>query len=176
MILTLPQSETNQAFRNWCDERRAEGVKLIVLEGFPTSGKTTLAQAAGGVDLDDWRPSRDDVDEITWVEHVTSGDAVWRVRESIAKDGFVVVAGVAAWPAMADIVNALRDQEVRRVFVKRVTFANGHKFWDEALDFGDPVEQFGRYIGSYYSYLAEDKPWCVADLVIERVEGYGSES
>lgn len=130
-----------------------------------------LALSAGGIDLDALRPKLDNVDGATWVQHVLSGNAVEFVQQRIAEDGIAIVAGVAAWPAMAEIIDRLRVGEVRRAFVKRVTVINGHKFWDEGSGAAEFAQECGSYyLRSYYEYLARDETWQAADIVIERIE------
>lgn len=160
------------AFKRWVDEQRALGARLVILEGLPGAGKSTLTRTAGegGIDLDEFLPDAQTDGETSWLDLVLAGGAINAVCAKLSQHNVVVVCGVQAAPALEAVARELGSDAVRRVYIKRVTVLNGQVFWDDGVGLLEHAATSRPYFKSIYEHHGRERPWHSADLVIERVD------
>jgi hypothetical protein len=92
------------------------------------------------------------------------------LNAALISSPLAVVQGAIAWPFVQTITAPLSAGSVRRVYLKRM-MRNMPEFWQDEDFILDPSwwppTDFHR---SIYRYQAEEKPWLMADLVVERAE------
>ena len=175
MVQFLPETEPENilpAFKRWVDEQGTLGAKLIIVDGLPGAGKSTLTSAAGeaGIDLDDYLPKAQTDGQTSWLDLVLAGGAMSAVRAKLSQHNVIVVCGAQASPALEVIAGELGSGAVRRVYIKRVTVHNGHTSWDDGTGLLEHAAASPPYFKSIYEHHGREQPWSAADLVIERVD------
>lgn len=164
----------------WLTVRMQAGSTLLVIEGLPQSGKTTLAAALGHslpaslVHLDDVLPKGELFQE-SWI------DAVIRFggRERL-------IAAVTAQPNVVIIEGACAGEIVRRtnlqpgphvtIYTKRLSRSGGVVEWNDGswLNRAADLSELGivraPFMQSIDDYHHQHQPWLTADLVVARID------
>ena len=172
-------SKIRAAFEGWLQSEWRSGARLIVLEGLPKSGKTTLtkrpfridARRSVNIEIDRFFPHNVDLQRLSYVEAINRSALDRDMRAKLGSASpVVVVEGPVAWPLIESIAAEFLERDcVRRVYLKRMLHLKPDFWVDEDL-LEDPARwrptNFDR---SIYRYHAQ-RPWCDVDLVLERVE------
>jgi hypothetical protein len=170
-VITLRRTsaEIRHAFADWLVGQRMFGVRLVVLEGLMLSGKSTLTEGLPGViDLDHFlkRPVPETIAYVDAVDQTAMAEALTDV---FATFSLVIMQGAVAWPLFQTIDTTLTRDRIRRVYLKQMRKLNPDIWATEDLllkPFNWPRAEYAR---SVYRYHAEQRPWLVADLVLERI-------
>jgi hypothetical protein len=177
-IIRAASSEVGNAFARWLGVEFRAGIKLVILEGLTSSGKTTLTKqpfALNGrlstnIEMDDFLPPSLPDDATPYLAAIDQSAMLEEVEKSLREPSLVVLQGAIVWPAVESITARLGVSGVRRVYLKRMARLLPDFWADEDFildpDFWPPTG-FHR---SVHRYHAEQRPWLKCDLVIERIE------
>jgi hypothetical protein len=149
-------------FRDWLVSVRVEGIRLVLIEGLPSAGKSslrdTLPGGAAWLEIDEiYRRSLGDAD---WLTTVLALGVVAEVEHLSKLHSLVIADGVEAWRALEGRV----DLPTRRVYVVRL---DSHGDDADRLDLLDP-EFTSTGLADAYRHHNDDAPWQRADLRIWR--------
>ena len=168
-------AEIRTAFEQWLGLHR--GLRLVILEGLTSSGKTTLTRQPFAIEAD--VSVNIEVDE--FLDRPVPGttiyvDAIDRpaldaaMESAIASSPLVVVQGAIAWPFAGPVATRLGKGCVGRVYLKRMRRLHPETWADEEYLVDRAWWPPTEYHRSIYRYHAEQQPWVSADLILERIE------
>ena len=170
----LRDSEVVPLFMTWATVQRKSGVRLICMEGLSCAGKSWLRKHFlnknfRSVELDSFLP-KPAQHTTSWIEQVNAIDAVQFIRSALGECDCVFVEGPVVWPVVTPVVQDLGRSVVRRVYLKRVLNRGGVVYWDAGEGLLELAETRAQYPKSILEYHGNNRPWCSADLIIERME------
>jgi hypothetical protein len=172
--------ETRAAFAEWLIVEFRAGIKLVILEGLTSSGKTTLTKQpfsldgrpSTNIEMDDFLPPNLPDNEMPYLAAIDQSAMLEEVEKALREPSLVILQGAIVWPAVESITGRLGVNGVRRVYLKTMAHLMPD-FWEDEDCIFDP-EFDGLLTGyrrSIHRYHAEQRPWLKCDLVIERIRG-----
>jgi hypothetical protein len=169
-ILRSESSEIQKVFADWLEAQRPAGVRLVVLEGFMQSGKSKLIEGLSGtLDLDDFL-KRPVLPRTSFQEAINRPALNKALSDTIAALPLVIVQGAVGWPIVRR-ATVLPSETIRRVYLKRMQKLNPELWQDEDSILDTDHWPSTEFVRSVHRYHAEQKPWLIAELVLERIEG-----
>jgi hypothetical protein len=92
------------------------------------------------------------------------------IDAAVVSSPLVVVQGAIAWPIVQPAMVTLSKVRIRRVYLKRM-MRSRPEFWQDEDAILDPeLWPPTDYHRSIYRYHADQQPWLMAELIIERAE------
>jgi hypothetical protein len=177
-IIRASSSEVRAAFALWLGVEFRAGIKLVILEGMTSSGKTRLTNQPfildGGpstnIEMDDFLPPILLDDATPYLAAIDQAAMLEEVAKALREPSMVILQGAVVWPAVEAITARLGVNGVRRVYLKKMAHLMPD-FWEDEDCIFDPEfdELLTGYRRSIHSYHAEQRPWLKCDLVIERI-------
>ena len=169
----VSSAEIRAAFGHWLAIQIEAGVRLVILEGLPLSGKSWLIQepfklnghSTENIELD--RFLKKPVPQTTRYIDAIDRAALEAVIDAAFVASTVIVEGPIAWPFAQAAVTKIGPEYVRRVYLKRMMKEKPNIWVDEGFE---QRRHPSEYIQSVNRYHAEQKPWLYANLILERVE------
>jgi len=139
-----------------------------------SSGKTWLARQSftpevAKIDLDDFI-KQSDPNTTPYIDAIDRASLNLTLDAELRLSPVVVVLGAVAWPLVQLSAMMLGEQFVRRIYIKRMMRGQPDYWQDEYILDDDYVRRPTSYGRSIDSYHAEQRPWLIADLVLERIE------
>jgi hypothetical protein len=171
-------SETRAAFAEWLRVEFQTGVKLVILEGLTSSGKTTLTnqpftldgRPSTNIEMDDFLPPSLPDDETPYLAAIHQSEMLEKVEKALREPSLVILQGAIVWPAVESITARLGVNGVRRVYLKRMMHLLPDYWADEDFILNSEFWPPTGFHRSIYRYHAEQQPWLKCDLIIERIE------
>lgn len=163
----------SRIFSEWARQQLGQGVRLISLEGLPSSGKSYLLQ-----NFDDNKFGRIELDAllpkcapsiVSWADQINRTDAKAFVLNEIDNHECLIVEGPAAWLILKPIAHQIGIGKTRRLYLKRVSKYGDLVIWGDGEGLAEHAAASTRYFQSIYEHHANDRPWESADLIIERI-------
>jgi hypothetical protein len=157
------------AFEAWV--RAQPQVRLVVIEGYPGSGKSHLLSRLPV----DWRTleidrflGKDHDQTVGWIELARRCGVEAIVRRELASHPLVIAEGPAAWPVLDSLLEELGPR-ARRVYLQHWLISGGAPHWINGDDRQFWVEtanhEFWRDIMRHHAGEPEHR----ADLILQRV-------
>ena len=170
MIITT--DNPSPEFEVWLEKQKTSGVALVIIDGLMGAGKSTLLKCLGtrGIDLDDFLPKNETDGNTSWPALVIAGGAIATIETKMQEHEIVVVAGVAASSVVEELTKHLPRSKLKRVYQRRITETNGYHMWDDGRDLMEHAKRSNPYFRSIYEFHGAQRPWEVADLVVDRIE------
>jgi hypothetical protein len=177
-IIRVSSSEVGTAFAQWLGVEFRTGIKLVILEGLTSSGKTTLTnkpfaldgRPSTNIEMDDFLPPSLRDDATPYLAAIDQSAMLEEVVKALREPSLAILQGAIVWPALELVTARLGVNGVRRVYLKRMAHLTPD-FWADEDFILDP--EFWPPTGfhrSIHRYHAEQRPWLKCDLVIERIE------
>jgi hypothetical protein len=167
-------SEIRDVFGRWLRAECTAGARFIVLEGLMRSGKSYLTEhpfALGtgqsvNIELDRFlrAPVNPDTE---YMDAIDVDAAITTIMKAYRIAPLVIADGPMAWPVVRPILHEIPSPEVRRVYLKRMSSSHPDR-WPDG-EFLYEFEPPGVYFQSINRYHATERPWLVADVVLERI-------
>jgi hypothetical protein len=170
-------SDVSTAFAQWLGVEFRAGIKLVILEGLTSSGKTTLTKLpfdldgrpSTNIEMDDFLPPSVP-DATTYLAAIDQSTMLSEVEKALCEPSLVILQGAIVWPAV-ELLAARPDVNVRRVYLKRMMHLLPDFWADEEFILDPECWPPTGFHRSIYRYHAEQRPWLKCDLIIERIEG-----
>jgi hypothetical protein len=183
-IIRCQSADVPAAFARWLETESAAGVRLVILEGAMSSGKSSLTGPSFAL-LKGLRATNVGVDQFIHDANPDEGylGAVKRVRlmdtikAALAASSVVIVEGAIVWALQPATVTEIASDQVRRVYLKRMKWSEPDR-WHDAYQLlhGDAPPRYAtEFSNSIDRYHRDNQPWHEADLVLERIEAEGED-
>ena len=172
-VIRAEDSRLKALVSDWLNDNLKPSVNMIVIEGLPCSGKSTL-QANLSIDdaykfeLDQYLPSPCSA-ETKWIDHILQSKAIRDIENSCAARSRTLIEGPAAGLLLQELSPKPDRQNILRIYIKEMSTSGGQITWfghEFLKDFAAERRPFWK---SIYDHHHVDKPWMQADLVVERI-------
>jgi hypothetical protein len=173
-ILRANSSDIQDVFKRWVTREWAIGGRLLILEGLMKSGKSMLtkhpvalgARQSTNIELDKFLRAPVNPDT-AYMDAMDIDAATAAIRRAIATAPLVIAEGPMAWPVTDRAREGAPADAVRRVYLKRMAPRNPDD-WEE-FEFAQlEYSARGEYFLSIDRYHVGERPWLLADLILER--------
>jgi hypothetical protein len=170
----VQSSEIRDVFGRWLTAECSAGVRFVVLEGLMHSGKSYLSEQpfalstgqSTNIELDQFLRALVNSDT-EYMDAIDIDAAIATIMEKYRTAPLVIAEGTMAWPVVRRVLQEIPSDEVRRVYLKRMS-SNYPDRWPDG-EFLYESEPPGVYFQSINRYHRTEQPWLVADAVFERI-------
>jgi hypothetical protein len=176
-VIRAGDSRLKALVSNWLNDNLKPSVNMILIEGLPYSGKSTLHASlslddACKFEFDQYLPSPCSA-ETRWIDYILQSKAIRAIENSCATRSRTLIEGPAAGFLLQELSPKPDRHNMLRIYIKEMSTSVGQITWfgrEFLKDFAAERRPFWR---SVYDHHDVDKPWMQADLVIERIPDEG---
>jgi hypothetical protein len=154
----VQSSEIRDVFGRWLTAECSAGVRFVVLEGLMHSGKSYLSEQpfalstgqSTNIELDQFLRALVNSDT-EYLDAIDIDAAIATIMEKYRTAPLVIAEGTMAWPVVRRVLQEIPSDEVRRVYLKRMSSNYPDRWPDgEFLYESEPPGVYFQSINRYH--------------------------